>query len=29
MAAVIGRRDWQHAGAPDVATKPLMVSVGT
>jgi beta-ketoacyl ACP synthase len=29
MAAVVGRRAWQHAGAPEVDTRRLMVSVGT
>jgi len=29
MATVIGRRAWDHAGAPEVDTKRLMVSIGT
>jgi beta-ketoacyl ACP synthase len=29
MATVVGRRAWQNAGAPDVDTRRLMVSIGT
>ncbi|MGV0993184.1 MAG: 3-oxoacyl-ACP synthase KasB [Mycobacterium sp.] len=29
MAAIVGRRVWQHAGSPEVDTRRLMVSVGT
>ncbi len=29
MATVVGRRAWQNAGAPEVDTRRLMVSVGT
>jgi len=29
MAVVIGRRAWDHAGAPEVDTRRLMVSIGT
>ena len=29
MATVIGRRAWDHAGAPEVDTRRLMVSIGT
>ncbi len=29
MAIVVGRRAWQNAGAPEVDTRRLMVSVGT
>jgi beta-ketoacyl ACP synthase len=29
MATVVGRRAWEHAGAPEVDTKRLMVSIGT
>jgi beta-ketoacyl ACP synthase len=29
MATVIGRRAWEHAGAPEVDTRRLMVSIGT
>ena len=29
MATVVGRRAWQNAGAPEVDTRRLMVSIGT
>jgi beta-ketoacyl ACP synthase len=29
MSTVIGRRAWEHAGAPEVDTRRLMVSIGT
>ncbi|UNB55053.1 3-oxoacyl-ACP synthase KasB [Mycolicibacterium sp. YH-1] len=29
MSTVIGRRAWAHAGAPEVDTRRLMVSIGT
>lgn len=29
MSTVIGRRVWEHAGAPEVDTRRLMVSIGT
>jgi beta-ketoacyl ACP synthase len=29
MSTVIGRRAWDHAGAPEVDTRRLMVSIGT
>ncbi len=29
MSTVLGRRVWQNAGAPDVDTRRLMVSIGT
>ena len=29
MAAVLGRRVWEHAGSPDVDTRRLLVSIGT
>lgn len=29
MATIVGRRAWQHAGAPEVDTRRLMVSIGT
>jgi beta-ketoacyl ACP synthase len=29
MATVVGRRAWDHAGAPEVDTRRLMVSIGT
>ena len=29
MATVLGRRVWENAGAPDVDTRRLMVSIGT
>ncbi|GLP74883.1 3-oxoacyl-ACP synthase [Mycobacterium antarcticum] len=29
MATTVGRRAWEHAGAPDVDTRRLMVSIGT
>ena len=29
MSTVISRRAWEHAGAPEVDTKRLMVSIGT
>ncbi|MUL65237.1 beta-ketoacyl-[acyl-carrier-protein] synthase II [Mycobacterium sp. CBMA 234] len=29
MSTVIGRRAWENAGAPDVDTRRLMVSIGT